>query len=852
MTYVCITGNEQSPAALQQRLERVLASHPRVLCELRLDYLDLSPAATFGFLARLPGEMAPRLILTQRLKASGPVANGQCSWDVMTWQSWWRDVMALRPWYAVDLDWLVLDRLAGESLAWRGKFRSRHAFFSLHATLPEVEAALPELLASAKEHGAGVKVAVPVEGARDLSRLADITQGWDLPIQIAVAMGAAGRAWRWSKLAGDVTYFSAESARATAPGQEPLSSVLPYLSRKQRPDLYLLLGDNPHNNYGEERWNRAFLKRGATSRYLNSASNDEAGASWAENSLHWMEAAGIKGASVTKPYKLSFPSPTNTLKRVDGGWERADTDGEAVARLLQRFGAEPGAKIVIAGGGGAAQAVQTGLNLRGYQAELWVRAEGRLGPCPPGDILVSTWPGPYQEALVQAMPRPFRLVLDAQFSRAPEDSPLALWCRGQGGRYVPGPAWWREQARLQDLIWFGEKRLGLAEAQLLSLVPASKSETLRALALSAVCGIPGEIHGAAKNEDTEIFIGALEMLGVSVDRDGDILRLFPPKELAAPPTPLFMGEGATGLRIMGALSVLMKGSPLRLAGTPQLQGRPSEELRDSLGASGKEWPLEIPAGRALPTKVSLERSSQFATGFLIAAAGAIYREQMEKYELQLEGEMRSVPYVDLTLALLREAGLSAVREGRLIRLSLAEKKSRFVFRIDRDASSLAFLEVFARRWRLAGFFQESRQGDSAFPEFLRQLEKGEAISLKDHPDLAPPLWAAAVLLRLRLVVTDCPQLHLKESDRARLLTEAALALGASAEEREDGFVADFRAWVAPEKEIFLRTDGDHRMAMAFGLLSTDYPLISPDRRDCVRKSFPQFWQALNLLEEVLP
>lgn len=852
MTYVCITGNEQSPAALQQRLERVLASHPRVLCELRLDYLDLSPGALFGFLARLPAEMAPRLILTQRLKASGPVANGQCTWDVMTWQSWWHDVMALRPWYAVDLDWLILDRLAGESLAWRGKLRSRHAFFSLHATLPEVESALPELIASAKEHGAGVKVAVPVEGARDLARLSDLCKGWDLPIQIAVAMGAAGRAWRWSKLAGDVTYFSAESARATAPGQEPLSSVLPYLSRKQRPDLYLLLGDNPQNNYGEERWNRAFLKRGATTRYLNSSSNDEAGASWAENCLHWMEAAGIKGASVTKPYKLSFPSPTNTLKKVEGGWERADTDGEAVASVLSRFGAMPGAKVVIAGGGGAAQAVQIGLNNRGYHAQLWVRAEGQLGPCPEGDILVSTWPGPYQEALVRAMPRNFKLVVDAQFSRAPDESPLALWCRGHGGRYVAGPVWWREQARLQDLVWFGEERLGAAEAPLLSFVPASKSETLRALALSAVCGVPGEIHGAAQNEDTEVFISALETLGVSVDRDGEVLRLFPPKNLSAPAKPLFMGEGATGLRILGAFSVLMKGAPLRLAGTPQLQGRPSEELRVSLGANGQEWPLEIPVGGPLPTKISLERSSQFATGFLIAAAGALYRGQIQEYELQLEGEMRSVPYIELTLALLREAGIRSERQGRVIRLVLAEKKPRLVFRIDRDASSLAFLEVFAKRWRLAGFFEASRQGDSAFPEYLRQLEKGEALSLKDHPDLAPPLWAAAALLRLKLVVKDCPQLHLKESDRAHLLTEAARALGAPAEEREDGFTADFRAWVAPEKEVFLRTDGDHRMAMAFGLLSTDYPLISPDRRDCVRKSFPQFWQALALLEEALP
>jgi len=99
---------------------------------------------------------------------------------------------------------------------------------------------------------------------------------------------------------------------------------------------------------------------------------------------------------------------------------------------------------------------------------------------------------------------------------------------------------------------------------------------------------------------------------------------------------------------------------------------------------------------------------------------------------------------------------------------------------------------------------------------------------------------------------DCPQLHWKESNRARLLAQAAQKLGAPAEEREDGFLVDFCGWVPPAEETFLRTDGDHRLAMAFGLLATDIPWVMPDRRDCVRKSFPSFWPALQLLEEVLP
>jgi 3-phosphoshikimate 1-carboxyvinyltransferase len=854
MTYVCITGNEQSQAALEQRLERVLASHPRVLCELRLDYIDATPASAFAFLARLPVEMAPRLVLTQRLKASGPLAGGHCGWDVMTWQSWWHDVMALRPWFAVDLDWLVLDRLAGESLTWRGRFRSRHAFFSLHATLDEAEQALPAIVASAKENGAGVKLACPVESAQDLARLARLSrQTEDFPFRTTVAMGAAGKAWRWSRLAGSLTYFAAEAARATAPGQEVQATVLPYLSRKHRPDLFLLLGDNPENRYGEERWNRAFLRRGAHHRYVNCATNDPPGREWSAAILEWMESGGVRGASVTKPYTLCFQPPSNTLKRSSEGWQQVNTDGEAVRILLERHGLSKDAGVVIAGGGGAARAVQEGLVAAGYGAELWVRDAGRLGPCPAGQAMVSTWPGEYQEALVEAIPanHSFQLLIDAQFTRPPEEAPLAHWAKRCGALYVPGTLWWREQARLQDIFWFGPERLGAARASVLALVPASKSETLRALAISAAFGLPADIHGPALNDDTEVFVRALEVLGVSVDRDGELWRVFPPRELRCPEDPIDMDEGATGLRVLGALSSLMHGT-LRLTGSARLRERPQEELAHALGAHAG-WPMVLPCGRALPESVSLERSSQFASGFLIAGAAEIHRGRRAHYRLRLTGEKRSQTYLRLTLDLLREAGVNSRLEGNEVILEPGERRSRLSFSIAKDASSLAFLEAYGSRWQLASFFEgESRQGDSEFPRLLKQALAESVVSLRDHPDLAAPLWAAAALQRKRLEIRDCPQLHHKESDRSELLAEAARALGAEGEARPDGFVVDFRKLEPARKEIFLRTDGDHRIAMAAGLLGMENPLVQPDRRDCVRKSFPNFWQALALLEEAMP
>jgi 3-phosphoshikimate 1-carboxyvinyltransferase len=865
MTYVCITGNEQSPAVLEQRIESVLASHPRVLCELRLDFLDLSPAAAFSFLARLPAEMAPRLVLTQRLKASGPLASGRCGWDVVTWQSWWRDVMALRPWFATDLDWLVLDRLAGESLAWRGgKFRSRHSFFSLHGTLDEVEHSLPGLVASARDHSAGVKVACPVETAKDLMRLADLSERLgDIPFKTVVAMGAAGKAWRWSPLAGTLTYFAADAGRATAPGQEEMAAVLPYLSTKQRPELFLLLSDNPENRYGEERWNRAFLRRGARYRYVNNATKDPPGEAWAGNMLLWMGRSGIRGASVTKPYKLCLPeAPVNTVMMRNGLWEFTNTDGEAVRRLLFSGGVKLGERVVIAGGGGAARATQETLAASGYKAELWVRDGGSLGGRPEGAALVCTWPGEFQEALVEALalegPKGLRLVIDAQFTRAPNDSPLARWAEVVGVPYVPGSRWWREQARLQDEVWFGPSRLGKARASALALVPASKSETLRALAIAAAFGLPTEIHGPALNDDTEVFVGALEKLGVSVDRDGSLWRVFSPREMRPPPEAIDMGEGATGMRILGALSVLMEGGPLRLTGAKRLLERPQEDLLTALGARAvmdgdTGGALEIPCGASLPGAISLERSSQFATAFLIAAAAELRKGKRERYELALGGEMRSLPYVRLTLLMLREAGIAYELGERSVTLFLAEKKPRLVFQIEKDASSLAFLEVYAKRWALTSFFEGmSRQGDSIFPELLAKLPTQTSVSLRHYPDLAPPLWAAAALFRLPLEVTDCPQLQWKESNRARLLVEAAQAMGARGELRSDGFFVDFSEAKGVPKETFLRTEGDHRLSMAAGVLSTDNTNLSPDRRDCVRKSFPHFWQVLALLEEAQP
>src|SRR3989344_5179271 len=115
---ICVTGAENSEWKLKSRVQEVLRAHPDFICELRLDHLRYAPTELFRFLATLPEDWTDRIILTNRLAAFHPDAKGQCVWDLQTWQSWWQEVLQFRSWFAVDLDWIVLDRLTGESISW--------------------------------------------------------------------------------------------------------------------------------------------------------------------------------------------------------------------------------------------------------------------------------------------------------------------------------------------------------------------------------------------------------------------------------------------------------------------------------------------------------------------------------------------------------------------------------------------------------------------------------------------------------------------------------------------------------------------------------------------------------------
>ena len=110
------------------------------------------------------------------------------------------------------------------------------------------------------------------------------------------------------------------------------------------------------------------------------------------------------------------------------------------------------------------------------------------------------------------------------------------------------------------------------------------------------------------------------------------------------------------------------------------------------------------------------------------------------------------------------------------------------------------------------------------------------------PDLAPTVAAAALFAEGPCTIGGVAHLRYKESDRLALLAENLRSLGRAAEDHDDRLEIGAPAGALGPATI--RTASDHRMAMAFAIAGQRHPGITVDDADCVAKSYPGFWDAL--------
>jgi 3-phosphoshikimate 1-carboxyvinyltransferase len=324
-----------------------------------------------------------------------------------------------------------------------------------------------------------------------------------------------------------------------------------------------------------------------------------------------------------------------------------------------------------------------------------------------------------------------------------------------------------------------------------------------------------------------------------------------PAPFHAPPAAIDCGDAGTTIRFCAALSLLLEG-PLALDGDEHMRRRPIGDLADALQNLGvrTRWlatpgfpPLELQrtGDAAAEVAVDASRSSQFASALLLVAA----RLPLGLH-VRLRGGTVSRPYLDLTVEGLRTFGGRVDEEPDGYRVAPgALRCARFV--VDGDWSGGAFLLaagwIAQRDVRIDNLRDDSRQGDRAIIAFLERLSRpGERrFDLGACPDLIAPLAAAAAFAEGATELRNVAHARIKESDRIDVLTAGLRRVGALVVEFPDGLRIE--RGDAPAGNG-LDPHGDHRMAMAFGLLSLRYPGLRVAHPECVSKSYPHFWDDL--------
>jgi 3-phosphoshikimate 1-carboxyvinyltransferase len=429
-------------------------------------------------------------------------------------------------------------------------------------------------------------------------------------------------------------------------------------------------------------------------------------------------------------------------------------------------------------------------------------------------------------------------------------------------------------------------------------LPGSKSISNRVLLLAGLSQGTTVVHDLLDSDDTQVMLTALRTLGCEVIASGQsswrITGLG--GRLSVPQADLFMGNAGTAMRpLTAALAVMAatQGGQFELKGVPRMHERPIGDLVDALrqlgcgiGYLGNDGfpPLRLQAGSGtlrteLPIRVRGDVSSQFLTALLLALPLVAERHDVH---IEVEGELISKPYVEITLNLLARFGIQVRRDGwqRFVIPQGSAYRSPGDIHVEGDASSASYFIALGaiaahggRSVRIEGVGSDSIQGDIRFVDAARamgadissgpgwlQVRRGQwplrAIELDcNHiPDAAMTLAAMALYAEGTTRLTHIGSWRVKETDRIAAMTAELRKLGATVAEGDDWIeVTAPTHWQAAA----IHTYDDHRIAMCFslaafnGLLSTQpaVPVRILDPR-CVGKTFPEYFEALFDVAEI--
>jgi 3-phosphoshikimate 1-carboxyvinyltransferase len=401
-------------------------------------------------------------------------------------------------------------------------------------------------------------------------------------------------------------------------------------------------------------------------------------------------------------------------------------------------------------------------------------------------------------------------------------------------------------------------------------IPASKSHAQRVLACALLSDRSTKIYGLGSSDDERAALGLLEQSVCKPIFLGDVLEVPSGSKLRFKTDDLNFGESGLSSRMFTPILANCE-QELRLNGKGSLTSRPMRlfdevfpELNVQFESDNGTLPFKL-KGPLLPKSINLDGSlsSQFITGFIYAFAGN-ERTATEKLSIL---NPASIPYIELSLDVLNEFGVTIELLGNEIQFNGPYQFQDTVIRIEGDWSSASFLLVGAAIFgsiRVCGLRKESKQADIRLLEALKAFgadviwhedilivskreQKSFEFDATHCPDLFPPLAVLASYGSRVSRVHGVHRLFSKESNRAVTIVEELEKLGARIVVEGDTMV------IYPRKEATchkVSSRHDHRIAMACAIfaLGLDSEVTITDA-EAVSKSFPEFYTYLQQLTQ---
>ena len=346
------------------------------------------------------------------------------------------------------------------------------------------------------------------------------------------------------------------------------------------------------------------------------------------------------------------------------------------------------------------------------------------------------------------------------------------------------------------------------------------------------------------------------------------------KALASTSNEINIGHAGTAMRFLTSYFSVKENSEVVLTGSGRMKDRPIKILVDALRSLGADIdyvekegypPLKITGKKLVKDFVEIDGnvSSQYISSLLLIAPTL-----QNGLKLKFKGEITSVPYIKMTLALLAELGIELFWDDDSISIQSKPSIDAKTVVVESDWSSASYFYSFVAlspnaEITLSSYKKNSLQGDSVLAEIYKILgvktvfeensmvltnqqpttnnQKSLTLDLINAPDIAQTIAATCFGLGIECYLTGLHTLKIKETDRLVALKSEIEKLGGEVEITNE--TLHLKPSTTINKNISVATYDDHRMAMAFAPLAIKVPIQIEDE-NVVSKSYPTFWKDL--------